>query len=1692
MNFVLKVVRTFFLRGIKFLPAFLGGPLLWGWIYGAPRLPTWAVLGKNFPFSLNPPEREKFRRLTPQFSLHPRGVFQVYPLEDEEWFSLDTVFPVEGVEPFQELGLDYFMQQQDDNLETQQDSPTEEDYMYGTSSGEYTDEDNPGISDIDLFYKLETREQTYFRDDHPGPDEVEIFTPLQRRRRAGSFSFKKWGLGRITTPGEGPTSFNREDNPLGYDGYYPQWTGWADWHLWRVSPTRITADFNWPETFYYYMLFENRHTWAGDPTNDDPTQWARNARGWPVWLFRRHSRLWGPGRWRVHKEWVKRRRYNWWSKPWIKTYKKWPNGFHRRYKRFRYWYRLRELEMNPRSNRWGAPFSGRTPNPMLEPDDWGYFPNTRFLESSFFYRRKRLSQRYQKLNQGVRRRWRPRRGWRPRFGWARRKGFFNPRWWSTLRVGRTRPVRARIAPWVAPRWAPVGKRIPSELPPTGVVPGLLLVGGWFLCWFVWENRYAPWAFLYFPFFFDNTVSEGGPAPYPPDEFSSTRGWAWWQTYSVSGSFGGDYLRKGSLGLPNEWELIRGGTPRERVSTRTFGDGAYSLTWGGKWHYLSPVGRRWWSHPDIGGNILGLTFRDATFDTYYLFDILIADGLWYSQNMFGWNGADVANLLERQIYFPYIDYHIPSWAHAHDVIGDSWVVYRGFRTWVDGGQELTTVRRMIDHRYNRIFDITQWLYKIFYKRFWPAFDHFITFRGDVLPQYEEIQQLFFLLPTWVPPSPVSGEGTSQWEIAYLEGWEKVTSTQLWPSPRALRRQSMGLDVLDQTNSLDSRPRSRSEGFVYLGVPTSWEAQLNFKLLQKWSISPWLVDPQVPLIWFDSRVSLFLSRVGPWCTYLFWSFLIPVGALSFYGAAFFSWRITPQGGIPTGVQVIPQERYTPPSGGGVHIFSSISSPAGGAHGVATLREGRHLRRRPRFPAQGDPARAWRAPSTWRWSPEEYWAHHRLGFSRQSPRMGRQKRNRTFFSSCGTSLKLKGVNSSFRRKEKLLSPGGGLGYSLTRFSSRAQKEKMFRPLPERNKKEGTAFSPLFSVGKNSLHGGWLWRGWFPPSTTEATPPQEKAYPFRGRRRRPRGDDRLLTPHGTWSPHRRSDPPRGDYSSEVYTPHGVTPVEGFFPTPRSRVFTFWKLPPEWFTRSLHSQWIVNRYRCSLSGGAQSGNFSFSAPAGLTLKGFTQLGELNFPGALFVHHRGKVLSPGYNTEFYSDEYFDLVEDGHQVDDGYEEHNFDTLGEDYLGFRYLGGWTPPGVGLSPTLGERLLSYHRGQILPVRAYKSFPSGGGGNPTWGGPLWGSLGVDHPAAAYPLLGGYEIPRLYRRVYRQEEEERTTLLERGGLRNRKQPRSFKKVNFSFPKVRRKKRKLLKKGRRFGWSTPFSLLTSAAALQDQLYRLGWSTAEGNLTFCLDDQDSLEFGFSSLHGGGYTRGGPAGLSYLQERPYHRKAQIWSPPRGLNTWRYLVGEDLTQLNRSEGETVFFERLTTAYTDNYEEDAEGELGIVFDRDPEDEYFDAQNFEELDAEIPRPRVIDFPVWLLEEALGGASPGVIQPEGVYSRFGEANFAVPDGGQPGWRSSRRELRRHYRRARIKVSRWRRQQNPIRFPRGADLVNQHLRDVSPGGPDEQSLTPDEMETFTGIISDDLEAEEEEELELRLWALTEIYYGDYPTGTFLDS
>lgn len=597
---------------VKLLPSRLGGGLLWGWVYGM----SWRSW---FPRREAPVSVAPQNLLDRVYNASPRrgGPSRVPPrvlnlsLLDREWYSLDTVFPVRGDEPFQELGWDYFIQQQESDPTGEEEFVHDEDITYETSPPPSGDEDDPHLWEVDRFRWLERRELTYRRDDLSGGESVEFFESKGYSTRTT--------LDRLVDPGDGPVDNNPDENPLVYDGYYARWFTSADWYFFRVNPTRMTTGFTWPEGYYYYLLYEHRHTWGGDPTGGDTTRWARSTRGVTPWLFRRKTRRWDAARWGLFQTW-KKRISRLWSRP--PSRPRSPAGHTRRGgpSLRRHWWRQYRRLVNPKNNRWGAPFSGRTANFLTDTDEWGYFENTRFLANSQPHRNRQLQDFRGRLGMG-----------RTRRAWTR---FFSPSWWTqpglSSRFARLGPPRKRVLPWVAPRWIPsVGVR-PREVPPTGGVSLLLLLLGWLLFYSVLES--IPLAI--------NFVLNPVPGLELPGWTPTTRMWWWpadffsWGKLTTTGSFEGDYLRKVTLGIPPEWELYRGGSPRERFSVRTWGFGAYRPhreNW--RWQYLDPVGLHWWSHPGQGANLLQLTYRRSAWEPTLLGQSVTVGTDWLTQWFF---------------------------------------------------------------------------------------------------------------------------------------------------------------------------------------------------------------------------------------------------------------------------------------------------------------------------------------------------------------------------------------------------------------------------------------------------------------------------------------------------------------------------------------------------------------------------------------------------------------------------------------------------------------------------------------------------------------------------------------------------------------------------------------------------------------------------------------------------------------------------------------------------------------------------------------------------------------------------------------------------------------------------------------------------------------------------------------------------
>jgi len=468
----------------------------------------------------------------------------------------------------------------------------------------------------------------------------------------------------------------------------------------------------------------------------------------------------------------------------------------------------------------------------------------------------------------------------------------------------------------------------------------------------------------------------------------------------------------------------------------------------------------------------------------------------------------------------------------------------------------------------------------------------VYRNELFVQEEEhIRNNFLVNPEWVVP-PTSVTGTSQWELTYLDSWEKVITSQLWPSMRSDRRLAAGMMEWDSIFRLDTRMRLRSEGFPYMGVPTRWEPYLNGLLLEKWATTP-LSDhiPDTTLNWFNSRLDLIIPRVLPWINYLCWEILYPLWGWSFYigglalGLNYFYGPTPWRNNSLSGIQVTPLER---------------SNPRGGYPGVAkrlktTTGEGYLLRQEDRFfrrwggttPPTRNPERSFRVEHHWSWEPEFYWASRRQGFSRQAPRLGRRRERSFKNEKVFTPLKER-TRSSFSHG----CPGGGLGYHFIRSSlAKSQttlqvnsSQKSIIWVPHWEKEEGT----------------WLFRGVtsFLPEKENLDLP-EVTYPARGRRRILRGDDRLLTPEGTRALHRRGQPPRGWEAQNSPRHMGRSAKELL-----SRPPLLWKItfPSSNLARAALGGYLLKRYRTSLTFKLFSHN-----PKGVVQAGLLELGRVKF-----------------------------------------------------------------------------------------------------------------------------------------------------------------------------------------------------------------------------------------------------------------------------------------------------------------------------------------------------------------------------------------------------------------------------------------------------------------------------------------------------
>lgn len=473
---------------------------------------------------------------------------------------------------------------------------------------------------------------------------------------------------------------------------------------------------------------------------------------------------------------------------------------------------------------------------------------------------------------------------------------------------------------------------------------------------------------------------------------------------------------------------------------------------------------------------------------------------------------------------------------------------------------------------------------------------------------------------------------------------------------------------------------------------------------------------------------------------------------------------------------------------------------------------------------------------------------------------------------------------------------------------------------------------------------------------------------------------------------------------------------------------------------------------------------------------------------------PSYEVSTYRDEHGDDFE-GHQPHEGYEEfEEFDSPleGTDEVVYRPGGspgslvgttGWVSGWGSVSDGLAG-LVSFRRTRGLPLGGYHlAWPE----SSVAGASLrWAPAGVDHPGYRSALLGGYEHPRRGRLLARSTRVSRRTKLSEFVLSPRGAP-----------------------------STPYHRFDPAGGdllwgsgvdfLFDELTQTGWTvTDEGLLGDPTDDLDSIEVG-SPPAGSGY-RDGPLG-GYL--RGLHRPARAgragrpgWSPPRGLNGWRYLLGENLARPAtgvEDDPERYLTEGLGRRYLEGYLLDRlEVELSFFFERDSEDYLQEGFPFEELHEEIPRTRSVEYPPWVVDLAVEGASAGSRGLAAQVGRLSDYHAGGPELEEPVARVGRQQLRGHYLRwLRRPPPKWSRE--TPRTPRGVlhspgdedDVSSTRVtREGSPHTGYSGALIRAELDTLVGAAHGVLEDDEFGQESLRLWALTEVYYGDYPVGSSL--
>jgi hypothetical protein len=171
---------------------------------------------------------------------------------------------------------------------------------------------------------------------------------------------------------------------------------------------------------------------------------------------------------------------------------------------------------------------------------------------------------------------------------------------------------------------------------------------------------------------------------------------------------------------------------------------------------------------------------------------------------------------------------------------------------------------------------------------------------------------------------------------------------------------------------------------------------------------------------------------------------------------------------------------------------------------------------------------------------------------------------------------------------------------------------------------------------------------------------------------------------------------------------------------------------------------------------------------------------------------------------------------------------------------------------------------------------------------------------------------------------------------------------------------------------------------------------------------------------------------------------------------------------------------------DVEALVDRDYDDLH-EGSPFEEDNQEVPRTRPEDYPAWLVAAAVAGASAGDVTQPGRSGRLADHDATV-EAAPFAYRPGRAQLRRYYRAHRAASRRVRRAGPPRLFggPTGDALTSlgDELGLIDPADPTADT----EVDSFAPAGATGLEGDDWTDESLRLWALTELYWGDFPTGS----